>query len=287
VQDLNFGLKKLVERSTEGSYATRAARQNILQQVARDLHDLGYRGLLVKSLKPKHVEALVQHWKSKELSEGTMKNRLAQVRWWAQKIDTAPVVARTNEHYDIGRRSYVTGENKGKDLDRSKLDQVTDHHTRVSLKLQAAFGLRREEAIKFSLSYADRGDKIVLKATWTKGGKSREVPITNDHQRTVLAEAKLLAGRGSLIPVQKNYVQQLRTYERNTAKAKLDRNHGLRHTYAQDRYREKTGWESPVRGGPERSALTSEQRESDKAARLEISRELGHERIGIVHVYLG
>ena len=38
----------------------------------------------------------------------------------------------------------------------------------MSLELQQAFGLRREEAIKFIPSFADRGDHLVLKASWTK-----------------------------------------------------------------------------------------------------------------------
>jgi hypothetical protein len=33
----------------------------------------------------------------------------------------------------------------------------------MSLELQRAFGLRREEAIKLNPSYADRGDRLALK----------------------------------------------------------------------------------------------------------------------------
>lgn len=39
-------------------------------------------------------------------------------------------------------------------------------------EMQAAFGLRREESIKFAPSFADRGDSVVLKPSWTKGGKA-------------------------------------------------------------------------------------------------------------------
>ena len=77
----------------------------------------------------------------------------------------------------------------------------------MSLQLQATFGLRREEAIKFQPSYADRGDYIALKGSWTKGGRERIVPITTAEQRDVLA-AHRLAGTGSLIPADKTYIQQ-------------------------------------------------------------------------------
>jgi hypothetical protein len=157
----------------------------------------------------------------------------------------------------------------------------------MSLELQQAFGLRREEAIKFRPGYADRGDRLVLKDTWTKGGKAREIPVCNAAQREVVARAHRLAGKGSLIPRDRNYRQQLRIYERHTANAGLSKLHGLRHAYAQDRYEELTGWKSPAAGGRAAASLSPDECRLDKAARLTISLELGHERLAVVKVYLG
>jgi integrase len=67
----------------------------------------------------------------------------------------------------------------------------------MSLRLQAAFGLRREEAIKIQPRWADRGDHLQLKASWTKGGRERTVPIRTAAQRALLEQAKQLAGSGS------------------------------------------------------------------------------------------
>lgn len=288
VRDLNYGLKRLVfSHRNEGSHSTRAARQDILQQAANTLHELGYRKLKPEGFKPKHVEALVVHWQSQGLASGTIKNRLSHLRWWAGKIGKPAIIARDNDHYHVARRVYVTGKDKSRQLDESKLARVADSYTRMSLRIQQAFGLRREEAIKFNALYADRGDKIVLKSSWTKGGKAREIPVRNAAQRHLLNEVRRFAGRGALIPANKNYVQQLRTYERNTVSAGLDRNHGLRHAYAQTRYRELTGWPCPAAGGPERTALSDDQRQQDHAARLSISVELGHARAGIVALYCG
>lgn len=287
MRDLNYGLKKLVDQHKEGAFGTRAARRAILQQIADTLHDVGYRRMSQESLKPKHVEALVGYWKAHGIAAGTIKNRLSHVRWWAAKIGKPAVVARSNDYYDVARRRYVTGDDKARTLDAARLEKVADHHTKMSLQLQAAFGLRREEAIKFSPSYADRGNKIVLKASWTKGGKAREIPIRNTAQRDLLDAARQLAGGGSLIPVNKNYVQQMRTYERNTLRVGLHKNHGLRHAYAQTRYAELTGWKCPAAGGPKRTELGPQARANDNQARQVISRELGHERITIVSVYCG
>ena len=66
---------------------------------------------------------------------------------------------------------------KAKTIDVTDLEKVRDPHVRMSLELQSAFGLRREEAIKFVPSYADKGDHLLLKASWTKGGKARTIPV--------------------------------------------------------------------------------------------------------------
>lgn len=164
---------------------------------------------------------------------------------------------------------------------------LLDEHVRMSLRLQRAFGLRREEAIKFIPGYADQGDHLLLKASWTKGGKERTVPIRTTEQRELLDRAHRLAGRGSLIPGSRSYVEQLRIYEGQTLRAGLSQLHGLRHTYAQQRYEELTGWKAPVAGGPNSNSFTPKQRDKDKDVRLIISHELGHEREQITTVYLG
>ncbi len=284
---LNYQLRQICLKNRDGSYATQAQRLWLLSLIANQLHELGYRQLEADSLKPKHVEALTQHWLAEELAIATIKNRMAALRWWAMKINRQNVIARTNDHYGIPDRIFVTNENKAQTLVAKSLAKVRDDHVRMSLELQAAFGLRREEAIKFIPSYADRQDALVLKDTWTKGGKSREIPIRTETQREILDRAHRLAGRGSLIPAGRNYVEQLRVYEGHTARAGLSKLHGLRHAYAQQRYQELTGWPCPAAGGPDSDALTPEQKAEDKEARLTISRELGHEREGVTAIYLG
>ena len=255
--------------------------------MANELHELGYRGMNSHSLKPKHVDALVRHWLEKEVAAGTIKNRMASFRWWARKVNRQNVVARSNDHYGIPNRIFVTNTNKAKSISKVDLAKVRDEHVRMSLELQQAFGLRREEAIKFIPAYADQGDHLTLKPSWTKGGKPRVISIRTKQQRGVLARAHRLAGKGSLIPSNRNYVQQLRIYEGHTLRAGLSKMHGLRHAYAQRRYEELTGWKSPAAGGPLAKSHNLEQRETDHQARLIISRELGHEREQITAVYLG
>ncbi|MBS1833678.1 MAG: integrase domain-containing protein [Acidobacteria bacterium] len=287
MRDLNFQLKQLCQRNRDGSFATQRDRERALDLVASQLRDLGFRHMRADSLRTKHVERLVSNWKAAGLAVGTIKNRLAELRWWAEKIGKPGVVAPDNAHYGIGQRQFVTNASKACDVTADDLSKITDPYTQASLKLAAAFGLRRAESIKIQPAWADRGDRLALKSTWTKGGRAREIPIRTEAQRQILQEAKHLAGRGSLIPAERNYVQQLRRFEHQCAAAGVRRVHGLRHQYAQARYRELTGWRAPAAGGPRSKALTAEQKQVDREARLAISRELGHDREQITAVYLG
>ncbi len=287
MRDLNYQLKQLCRHCREGSYATQAKRERMLTLIADQLHELGYRGMTARSLKPKHIEALIQNWREQELSIGTIKNRMATIRWWANKVDKRNVVARSNEHYGIPDRRFVTNESKAKTVTQAQLEKIRDEHVRMSLELQQAFGLRREEAMKIRPCIADQGDHLFLQGSWTKGGRERIVPIRTEQQREVLDRTHRLAGRGSLIPANRNYVQQMHVYEGNTRRAGLHHMHGLRHAYAQNRYEELTGWKCPAAGGPVAGELTPEQRERDHQTRLIISRELGHHRAAVVGAYCG
>ena len=287
MRDLNYALKQLCDRNRDGSHATQHDRARVLDLIASQLQEMGFRQMVVAGLKPKHVEGLVERWKAEGLAIGTIKNRMAELRWWAEKIGKQNVVARGNDQYGIGRRQYVTNINKARELTVGDLAKITDPYSRLSLQLQAAFGLRREESIKIRPEWADRGDRLALKDTWTKGGRAREITIRNEEQRRVLDEAKRFAGRGSLISADKHNVEQLRRFEHQCAKAGIHRIHGHRHQYAQTRYRELTGWAAPAAGGPRSKELTTAQKLIDQEARLTISSELGHSREQILAIYLG
>ena len=287
MRNLNYALKQLCQRNRDGSRATQRDRERSLDLIANQLYEMGFRYMAAGSLKPKHVVALVERWKAEGLDPGTMKNRMAALRWWTEKIGKQNVVARGNDRYGIADRQYVANLSKARELTSRDLDKIDDPYTRMSLRLQAAFGLRREESIKIRPEWADRGEALLLKDTWTKGGRAREIPIRNDEQRQVLDAAKRLAGRGSLIPAELRYVEQLRRFESQCAKAGIHRVHGHRHHYAQTRYRELTGWAAPAAGGPRSKDLTAAQRQIDREARLTISRELGHSRETVVGVYCG
>lgn len=286
MRQLNHDLATLLADNPERGYATRRDRRYMLDQAANLLHELGFRRLRATGLRRKHANALVREWKRQGLSVGTVKNRMAALRWWAKRIGRPGVVG-TNKEHGIGDRTYVTNEDRSRRLEPDRLAQVGDAHVRMSLRLQEAFGLRREEAIKFTPSYADRGDRVAIKASWAKGGRAREIPIWNDRQRPVLDAARRLAGGGAMIAGGRNYAAQRKVYEKQTGAAGLERMHGLRHAYTMDRYENLTGWKAPSAGGPRQASLSKALRRIDRSARRTIARELGHHRESVVSQYIG
>lgn len=285
--DIRQELGQLCSRNRDGSHATQAARRDVLDQAARVLQKAGFNDLRATSLKPKHVATLLEKWRADKLADSTIKNRMAHLRWVGEKINKPNLCPQNNDAAGIGRRSFIGTETKAQKLSNEQLANIGHDRLKVSLELQQAFGLRREECLKFRPDVAIQSDRIILQASWCKGGREREIPILNEYQRDVLSRAAALAGKGSMIPPDKSYVQWLNTYENQTKRAGMHELHGLRHSYAQERFAALAGFKSPLAGGPGRDQLTPEQKERDFEARMVVSNELGHNREEVTAVYLG
>ncbi len=291
MKPLAWDLLQVLRRNRDGSHATQYERKRMVMQFAHDVHRLGFKGLRLRNVSQKHVLKVIECWRRGEhqppVSDATLMNRLAALRWALEKVGKSRVLPETNRALGLESRRPIPSVSKALTLTEKALNKVTDAHIRQSLRLQAVFGLRRSEAMKIHPQWADRGDRLLLKASWTKGGRPREVPIRTQEQRQVLEVAKVLAGNGSLIPNHKSYRQHLATWEYQTRRAGLSKTHGLRHAYAQARYQELTGRKPPILGGMPSQALTGEQKAQDREARLQIAAELGHSRVSITNVYLG
>lgn len=288
MKDLNYSIKKVCDRNRDGSFTTRSNRERMLDQVATQINRMGFRDAKdVQDLKPKHVHRLVEHWQKNDIGVGTIKNRMSALRWLAEKVGNNNLVKPRNEDYGIENRVYVTNEDKSVRFEQDKINAIADPYVQASALLQREFGLRREEAMKFQPSYADKGDHIILKPSWCKGSREREIPIRNDSQRAALERVHELAKQGSLIPRNKMYKDQIGTFERSMAKVGLSRSHGARHAYAQERYRDLTNRDCPAKGGKTSNELTKAEKAIDRSAREQISQELGHEREQVTAQYLG
>ena len=157
---LEYQLFKICERNKDGSHATQANRKSMLALFTEQLKKNGFKinQMRPSEIKGRHINALLKTWQAENLSVGTIKNRMSVLRWWCEKVGKSEIV-KENSVYNIENRVYVTNENKSislKDIDLSEIDENIEQ----SLRLQDAFGLRREESMKFQPEFALDGQRI-------------------------------------------------------------------------------------------------------------------------------
>lgn len=282
----------MCKRNRDGSKGTQATRKGMLVMIGNQLYEMGYTKLRAHGIKGRHVEALIERWTREGISTATVKNRMVVLRWWCEKVERKHVMYPDNRSYGIPDRKFKN-ENRAYELTDEALARIDGPYAermRLSLLLMRFFGMRRAEGIKFAPSYAIRrdGDQITslhMKASWCKGGRARVIPVVTDHQREILEACERLVGSGSMIPPELTYKEYLSKFEYRTRAAGIDRKHSFRHAYAQRLYEDVSGLPSPHNGGvrPE----TEEEKERDHAARMEVSLQLGHNRLDVSTSYVG
>lgn len=287
MKKLEFELKQMTFHNRDGSYMTQKYRRTGLSRIARELHQLGFNQMSVHSLRRKHIDALLKLWFERGSSTGTVKNYMSYLRWWARKVGKEDIIPVDNQSLTIPSRQLVPEQTKAQYLSPIQLDSIPNERIRLSIELQQEFGLRKEECLKFSPSYADQSTFVRLKGSWTKGGRAREIPILTEMQQELLKRTTIVAETGSMIPEHESFANWKKRYETIVKNCGFSNLHGLRHGYAQRRYHTLTGWKSPFAGGPTREELSKDQKRLDTSARLQVSRELGHNRVEITNVYLG
>lgn len=277
------------------SFATQDKRADVLYAGFKRLHELGFRMEAVHSLRGKHIEALANDWHARGFSASTLHNSLSIFRTFAEWIGKAGMV-RGIEHYlgsGAAARSSIAREDKswsGRGVDvAAKIEAVRQKDARVALQLQLqlAFGLRAREAMQLRPHIADQGTYLSI-THGTKGGRDRVEPIRTPEQRALRDMAKTFCATrsSSTSDPQRKLAEWKNHYYQVVRSCGISRkdgitSHGLRHQYANERFRELTGSDSPVRGGP------PVDREIDRAAREVVAEELGHSREGVTTHYLG
>src|SRR2546430_2597318 len=96
MDDLTYTLMQLCQRNRDGSHNTQADRRQMLSLISRQLRDAGFRQMRATSLKGQHVDVLLNRWRAENLGAGTIKNRLAHLRWWAEKVEKVSAIPADN-----------------------------------------------------------------------------------------------------------------------------------------------------------------------------------------------
>jgi integrase len=280
------------------SNATKADRRQILSQAIRDLHAAGYKIEDVRHFGLRHAQVLAALWESREYSASTLQKRFSVLavfcRWIGKPgmLGDPRMLLRDPTRYDRTYQARWDKSWEGQGFDVAEVlakVQAKDPVVALQLQLEAAFGLRTQEAMLLRPHLADQGEWLAV--NWgTKGGRPRRVPIETPQQRQVLDAGKRQAPHkeSSTIPARyplkawkHHYYYVLRCCGITREQGLVA--HGLRHGYAHRRYETLAGQPCPVRGG--KSSDLS--READKAARVGVSHALGHARASITNAYCG
>lgn len=292
--------KALVDRHKDGSFSSRNGRKVILGAIGKELKK-EFRMQKIDNLKQKHIFHLVDKWKIQELSNATIKNRMTHLRWAADVMGKENLIPAKNADLGIEDRSIDYNNNKAWTPSNELKDSLPERLS-IQVDLMREFGMRFKEAALFR-PLEDSSSTLIRVDYGTKGGRERDVPITNERQKEVLERAREYV-RSHPESVNGNLLNPLESYKkfedsaRNTyrdfgvTKDGIGSCHGLRHAYAQQRYEALTGWTSPAQMNEEerqefKAKMTSEMKEFDRQKRLELSHELGHGRVDVVANYIG
>ena len=201
----------------------------------------------------------------------------------------------------IQPRKYLRDTSKAMAFETHESAQkIIGERISVLMELQRTFGLRFKESCllnpKLALRQANKTGYITLTAG-TKGGRKRNVPCRPGGLIALEMAVKLQNGK-SMIPKDMLFHEFQKECYIQARAAGIGGFHSERHHYAQERYFEIVGAPAPIAAGwPRKDRLvclaeylkvdleTAKQIDAD--ARLTISKELGHNRIGITNVYAG
>jgi len=269
----------------------------------------------LKEVGPKHVAPLVRLYEKRGLSEGYINDQLSIMRRFLALVGKPAAVPAGIALKELLKKHGIVAGTVGRrtiaDMPKGWVDMGFEPQPIIdSMRLEAEvyachlemmwrFGARCNECLQLQPLDSDKGDYLVL---WrgTKGKKTRMVKFSRDPEKRALQRAAL---DWAIAVARKNPKGELAepglTLEQSTkrqryifAKYGLTKKglgilpHGLRHQFGTDLLRELTGLPAPVLG-----LLPAEVYQSKwlimRDAYLEVSRQMGHERVSITGAYAG
>ena len=280
---LEAQLDKIARHNRQGSYRT---KERYYMAMKRFCHFLAeeYRLQKLSNISGKHLIAYVLWMQEKELSASTIKTDLAAIRFFHDKIGDAKYSLPTNAELGIQleRRRFGDTDRTWSAAEFNRIIELASENVGYLLAFHLArhAGLRIHECFRIDTAIARqaiRESAITIKG---KGGKIRTVPI---NQQIIASLEKCLeatpTGSKLLVPDDvptDKAINQLQQFILRNRESVQDPDssrpltfHGLRHTYAAEKYRQL------IADGI-----------SELDAHLTVSRLLGHERADVTNIYL-
>lgn len=292
------------------SHRTRELTASVLFAVFGTLAGLGFKLQNPRNLGERHIEALVRHWHWQGRAVATMQNELSVLRkfsiWIGKKgmvrglQDYLPEVPKAELQRTTGQVASKSWTGNGINIDE-KIAQADALNERfgLMLRLALAFGLRRKEILMLKPWKCDHGAYLaVYPNAGPKGGRARNVPITNSYQREVLDFVKARMPKGDAMgwkttrrskPATLEY--NLKEYERRMEEIGITKStagvsgHGLRAEFAENAAmtNPEKPFVPPTLGG---KADQMPAADLDQAL-SQVSELLGHSRPGVTSSYYG
>ena len=282
---LTAQLDKLARHNRQGSFRTKERYYEACKRFCAYLAD-EYRLQKLSNISGKHLVSYVLYLQENGKSASTIKTDLAAIRFFHDKLGDAKYMLPTNAELgvELERRRFGGVDRTWSNIEFNKLlgkALAEDHYDYIlALYLARYAGLRIHECFRIDTAIAEqalRENAITIKG---KGGKVRTVPI-NENIAVALSKQLERTERGHKLLVPDdlptdraiNRLQLFILKHREEIQTEDARHplmfHGLRHTYAAEKYK----------------ALT-ESSMGELDAHFAVSRLLGHERADVTNIYL-
>ena len=281
--NLMFQVDKLHRHNRQGSYKTRARYYEAMQRFCRFLAE-AYRLERLANIAPKHIYAYVSCLQEQEKSASTIKTDLSAIRFFHDLIQQPRYELPGNGDLLLQRRTFGgVDRNWSADEFERMLDTAlaVGHNDYVSIFYLGRFaGLRIHECFRIDTATASKAVKEKAITIKGKGGLVRTVPL-NDILIQRLQHDLKRTPRGHKLYVPDNQetheaIKALQAFIWLYRPSVQDKDstrpmtfHGLRHTYAAEKYQ-----------GFIDAGVTP------FGARKAVSRLLGHGRDDVTNIYL-
>ena len=278
-------LDKLARHNRQGSFRTKERYYEAVKRFCAYLAD-EYRLQKLENISGKHLTSYVLWMQENGKSASTIKTDLAAIRFFHDKMSKPKYRLPDNDELavELERRCFGGTDRTWSNIEFEKMldmAKVADRWDYILAFYLARFaGLRIHECFRIDTATAEdalKNNSITIRG---KGGKVRTVPI--NEQIAVTMKTQLDAtrcGHKLLVPDDMRtdrainrlqfFIMRHRDEVRTVDSDRPMTFHGLRHTYAAEKYQEL------VNSG--KSALD---------AHFEVSRLLGHERPDVTNIYL-
>lgn len=276
-------IKKIAKHNRQGSFKTKERYFQATSKFCKFLaKEFGVQKF--SNIKDKHIEAYIKDMQNRNLSASTIKTNLSAIRFFYDKSGNAKNIISENEKFELEKRTFG-GVDRGWTMEEFKAflklcDERNMFRVKYTSLLARYDGVRLHEAVRINRSDVEKALKTGDLHIKGKNGKERDVPLS-DVSKKMLDKIIPNIPRGAKLFVKENekshlVMKNVQNWINQNRKLFQEDNrdinitfHGLRHTYAKEKY------DYFISIGLD-----------DYTARKRVSRLLGHERDDVTRIYI-